>query len=120
MYKVMKSFICRGCSNPVISTGRSSLDIGARANLEVVAFSALTLLVGRQKGIRPVKTGGWRRWALLSPDGVAPILMVSVSASINLPLRHKSRRSLLAPSHPGGPRKRAVKRLCVCVLLLCY
>jgi len=22
MYKVMKSFICRGCSNPVISTGR--------------------------------------------------------------------------------------------------
>ena len=23
MYKVMNSFICRGCSNPVISTGRS-------------------------------------------------------------------------------------------------
>jgi len=36
MYKVMKSFICRGCSNPVISTGRSSVDIGASANLEVV------------------------------------------------------------------------------------
>jgi len=34
--KVMKSFICRGCSNPVISTGRSSVDIGASANLEVV------------------------------------------------------------------------------------
>jgi len=32
----MKSFICRGCSNPVISTGRSSVDIGASANLEVV------------------------------------------------------------------------------------
>jgi len=36
MYKVMKSFICRGCSNPVISTGCSSVDIGSSANLEVV------------------------------------------------------------------------------------
>ena len=36
MYKVMKSFICRGCSNPVISTSRSSVDIGASANLELV------------------------------------------------------------------------------------
>jgi len=29
MYKVMKSFICRGCSNPVISTGHTSVDIDA-------------------------------------------------------------------------------------------
>ena len=36
MYKVMRSFICRGCSNPVISTGRTSVDIRASANLEVV------------------------------------------------------------------------------------
>ena len=36
MYKVMRSFICRGCSNPVISTGHTSVDTGARANLEVV------------------------------------------------------------------------------------
>jgi len=36
MYKVMRSFICRGCSNPVISTGDTSVDIGASANLEVV------------------------------------------------------------------------------------
>jgi len=36
MYKVMKSFICIGCSNPVISGGRTSVDIGASANLEVV------------------------------------------------------------------------------------
>jgi len=35
MYKVMKSFICRGCSNPVISTSHTSVDIGASANLEV-------------------------------------------------------------------------------------
>jgi len=36
MYKVMKSFICRRCLNPLISTGRSSVDIGASANLQVV------------------------------------------------------------------------------------
>ena len=36
MYKVMGSFICRGCSNPVFSTGHTSVDIGASANLEVV------------------------------------------------------------------------------------
>jgi len=36
MYKVMKSFICRGCSNPVISTCHTSVDIGDSTNLEVV------------------------------------------------------------------------------------
>jgi len=34
MYNVMRSFICRGCWNPVIS--HTSVDIGASANLEVV------------------------------------------------------------------------------------
>ena len=36
MYKLMRSFICRGCLNPVINTGHTSVDIGASANLEVV------------------------------------------------------------------------------------
>jgi len=36
MYEMMKSFICRGCSNPVISTSHTSVDIGDSANLEVV------------------------------------------------------------------------------------
>jgi len=36
MYKVMKSFICRGCSNPVTSAGCTSVDTGASANLELV------------------------------------------------------------------------------------
>jgi len=36
MYKVMRSFICRGCSNPLISTCYTSVDIGASANLGVV------------------------------------------------------------------------------------
>jgi len=32
----MKSFICRGCVNPVTGTGRTSVDIGGDANLELV------------------------------------------------------------------------------------
>jgi len=44
--------------------------------------------------------GGWWRWALVSPDGVAPSRMVGVSAC-----------SLLALAHPGGPGKRAVKQV---------
>jgi len=31
VYKVMKSFICRGCSNPATSTGRTSVAVGASA-----------------------------------------------------------------------------------------
>ena len=36
LYKVMRSLIFRGCSNPVTSTGHTSVDIGASTNLEVV------------------------------------------------------------------------------------
>jgi len=34
MWKVAKSFICRGCLNPVTSAVRTSVDIGASAKLE--------------------------------------------------------------------------------------
>jgi len=36
MSKVMESFICRGCLNPVTSASRTSVDIGASAKLELV------------------------------------------------------------------------------------
>jgi len=62
------------------------------------------------------KVGGWW-WALVSPDGVAPSQIVCVSASVNLHLHHKSRSFLLAPAHPGGPRKSGIKQLwCVVVV----
>jgi len=57
-----------------------------------------------------------RTLSLISPDGVAPIRIVSAFASVIFPCTIKSRRRfLLAPAHPGGPGKRAVKRLCGCV-----
>jgi len=36
MSKVMKSSICRGCMNPVISTSHISVDIGVSGSLELV------------------------------------------------------------------------------------
>jgi len=36
MYKVMMTFVCRGCVNPVTGTGHTSVDIGGNANLELV------------------------------------------------------------------------------------
>jgi len=36
MSKVTKSFICRDCLNPVSSEGRTSVDIGDSAKLELV------------------------------------------------------------------------------------
>jgi len=33
---VIKSFIYRGCLNPVTSTGHTSVDIGVNANLDLV------------------------------------------------------------------------------------
>jgi len=36
MYRVMKTFVCRGCMNPVTGMGCTSGDIGVNANLELV------------------------------------------------------------------------------------
>jgi len=36
MSKVVKSVICRGCLNPVTSAGRTSVDTGFSAKLELV------------------------------------------------------------------------------------
>jgi len=74
--------------------------------------------LGGRKGIRPVKKwgdGGGGHWLVRMewrPAGwlvCLPLLIFYCTI--------KSRSSLLAPAHPGGPGKRAAKRLCVCVPL---
>ena len=83
------------------------------------AFSALTLLVGRQEG-HPAckKTGRWdsgvviclERGADLHMDQLMPLpLTVSCFSKIQIGF------TFLVPAHPGSPGKRAVKRVCVCV-----
>jgi len=87
-----------------------------------MAVSALMLLVERQEGylLQPVKNMGdgggghwlirmeWRptRWSVCLPVLIFPCTI-------------KSRSSLLAPAHPGGPGEMAVKRLW-CINLLTY
>ena len=77
------------------------------------AFSAFTLLVGRQEGHPARKIiwgdgggGHWLVWMEWRPAGWSVLLPLLIS-----PCTIKSRSSLLAPAHPGGPGKRAVKRL---------
>jgi len=59
------------------------------------------------------KMGGRWRWALLSPDGVAPSRMVVVSSSVNLPLHHKVQKFSSGTSSPAWSWKRAIKHVCV-------
>ena len=76
------------------------------------AFSALTLLVGRQEGHPACKKyGGWWRWALVGPDEVAPSRMVGVFASVNLPLHHKVQKFSSGTGSPGWSRKKGHKML---------
>jgi len=70
------------------------------------------LLIVLQEGHLACKNmGGWWRWALVSPDWVAPSRMVGVSASVNPPLLHKVQKLSSGAGSPGWSRKRAVKWL---------
>jgi len=79
----------------------------------LIAFNALTLLVGRQEG-HPActKMGGWWRLALVSPDGVTPSRMVGMSASVNLPLHLEVQKFSSGTDLPGWSRKNGRKQLC--------
>jgi len=70
-------------------------------------FSALTLLVGRQEGHLACKKwggdGGGGHWLVRMewrPAGWSVCLPLLI-----FPCTMKSRSSLLAPAHPGGPEK---------------
>ena len=87
------------------------------------AFSALTLLVGRQEGHPAWKKPEWwdadvviclERGADLHMAQLMPLpLTVSCFSKIHIGF------TFLVPAHPGSPGQRAVKRVCVCVCV-CY
>jgi len=56
--------------------------------------------------MRPVKNGGWWRWALVSLDGMAPSRMVHVCASVNVPWHHKVQKFSSGTGSPGWSRKK--------------
>jgi len=83
------------------------------------AFSALTLLVWRQEGHPACKKLEWwgtgmviclERNADLHMAQLMPLpLTVSCFSKIQIGF------TFLVPAHPGSPRKRAIKWVCVCV-----
>jgi len=76
--------------------------------------SALTLLVWRQEGHLACKTwGNGGGLALVSPDGVVPSHMVSVFASVNLPLHHKVQKFSSGTGAPGWSWKKGRKMVVV-------
>ena len=83
----------------------------------MVAFSALTLLVVWQEGHLARKKwvdGGGEHWLVRMEWRRRPAGWSVCLPLLILPCTIKSRSSLLAPAHPGGPGKQAVKWLCVC------
>ena len=86
---------------------------------EGFAFSALTLLVGRQEGHPACKKTEWwgagvaiclERSADLHTAQLMPLpLTVSCFSEIQIGF------TFLVPAHPGSPGKRAIKWVCVCV-----
>ena len=83
---MMRSFICRGSSNSVISTGHTSVDIGASANLEVVdsavvyccniisAFYLDRALLLSPTHTRPVTPQFWANFDIFGGSCTDPLL----------------------------------------------
>jgi len=60
---------------------------------------------------------GWWRWALASPDAVAPSRMVGMSASVDLPLLHKVQKFSSGTGSPKWSQKKGHKMVVVVVHL---
>jgi len=70
MSKVAKSFICRCCLNPVNSAGRTSVDIGASAKLELVdkfCYLGDMLSVDGDAAVEARVRIGWNKFRQLVP-----------------------------------------------------
>ena len=83
-----------------------------------IAFSALTLLVGRQEGhpaCKKLKSGGVLAWLSVLSE-MQTCMSPSCFSKIQIGF------TFLVPAHPGSPGKRAVKRVCarVCVIVYLY
>ena len=96
-----------------------ALDVESLLSCECVANSGIIYCdtVGWTAGGHPAckkcGDGGGGHWLVRTecrPAGWSVCLPLLIS-----PCTIKSRSSLLAPAHPDGPGKRAVKWLCVCV-----
>jgi len=89
------------------------------AQLVRAAFSALTLLVGRQEG-HPAckKTERWGAGMVICLEQGADMHMaqrISLPLTVSCFSKIQVGFTFLVPAHQGSPGQRAVKRVCVCV-----
>ena len=83
-----------------------------------IAFSALTMLVGRQEGHPACKNEWWGTGMVICLERDADLHMAQL---MPLPLtvscfsKIQIGFTFLVAAHPGSPGKRAVERVCVCV-----
>jgi len=92
----------------------------------LVAFSALTVLVGRQEGHPACKKLKW--WGagvvICLEQGadlhMARLMPLSLMSLVSCFIKIQIGFAFLVPAHPGSPGKRAVKRVCVCVRIKFY
>ena len=80
------------------------------------AFSALTLLVGRQEGHPACKkqSGGVLAWLSVWSEAQLMPLPLTVSCFSKIQIGF----TFLVPAHPSSPGQRAVKRVCVLLLII--
>ena len=88
----------------------------------LIAFSALTLLVGRQEG-HPAckKTDWWGTGMVICLERDADLHMAQLmplSLTVSCFSKIQIGFAFLVSAYLGSPRKRAVKRVCVCVTLV--
>ena len=116
-----RSSACESLDDGCINAWRS-MDAGGsfkyRVCNRVIAFSALTLLVGRQEGHPACKKTEWWGASVVICLELGADLHVAQMMSLPLTVSCFSKIQIgftfLVPAHLGSPGKRAVKRVCVC------
>ena len=110
------------CMSAMLGVVFAVCNLFVSASVGTVAFSALTLLVGRQEGHLVCKTEWWGACVVICLERGADLHMAQLM-SLPLTLSCFSKIqigfSFLVLAHPGSPGKRAVKRVCVCVSRHC-
>jgi len=85
--------------------------------VKALAFSALTLLVGRQEGLPSCKkTERWGAGVVICLERDADLHMAQlmpVPLTVSCFSKIQIGFTFLVPAHPGSPEQRAVKRVCV-------
>ena len=86
--------------------------------MSTIAFSALTLLVGRQEG-HPARKNWWGAGVVVCLERGADMHMTQLMPlpfTVSCFSKIQIGFTFLVPAHPGSPGKRAVKWVRVCTM----